>query len=439
MIGADPYTGWVKDALRLDDHAFILPGEDCGADAAVPSNVPQANLPGVFTVGDLRSGSVKRVASAVGEGSGVVQAIHARLASLRHAEARDPMIHPGPDVPRRSNRSHTVAAGSLCLLLTLLSTMESRADEGGMSLWLPGQYGSLAAVPQQPGWALAAIYYHTDVSAAGDVSTSRLITIGNVSSTAIVTFNGSLHAVGDVGFVVPSYVFATPVLDGQLALSMQVVVGSNNVRLDGILTTASGPITLTRQVSLDSSVTGFGDLYPKAELRWNSGVNNFITYLYGDIPVGAYERTRLANLGLGHAGIDGGGGYTYLDPTKGHEFSAVAGLTYNFVNPDTKYRSGVDFHLDWGASQFLSPKVQVGLVGYFYQQLTDDTGAAPILINFKSRVAAIGPQLGLVMPMGTMQGYLNLKGYSEFDAKKRPDGWNIWLTFAISPAAKPRP
>jgi thioredoxin reductase (NADPH) len=45
----------------------------------------------VFAVGDVRSGSVKRVASAVGEGSVVVQAIHARLASLRHGEAREPL------------------------------------------------------------------------------------------------------------------------------------------------------------------------------------------------------------------------------------------------------------------------------------------------------------------------------------------------------------
>jgi thioredoxin reductase (NADPH) len=52
----------------------------------VPFNVFQTNLAGVFAVGDVRSGSVKRVASAVGEGSVVVQAIHARLASLRQAE-----------------------------------------------------------------------------------------------------------------------------------------------------------------------------------------------------------------------------------------------------------------------------------------------------------------------------------------------------------------
>jgi thioredoxin reductase (NADPH) len=83
MIGADPCTGWLKDVVRLDDRGFILTGEDCGTDAAVPFNLFQTNLPGVFAVGDVRSGSVKRVASAVGEGSVVVQAIHSRLAALR--------------------------------------------------------------------------------------------------------------------------------------------------------------------------------------------------------------------------------------------------------------------------------------------------------------------------------------------------------------------
>ena len=44
------------------------------------------------------------------------------------------------------------------------------ADEGGVSFWLPGTFGSLAAAPQQPGWSFAGIYYHTSVSAGGDVA-----------------------------------------------------------------------------------------------------------------------------------------------------------------------------------------------------------------------------------------------------------------------------
>lgn len=91
MIGADPCTGWLEGAVSMDDRGFVLTGQACGADAPQPFNIFQTTAPGVFAVGDVRSGSVKRVASAVGEGSVVVQAIHARLAALREAQHRQPV------------------------------------------------------------------------------------------------------------------------------------------------------------------------------------------------------------------------------------------------------------------------------------------------------------------------------------------------------------
>jgi hypothetical protein len=171
-------------------------------------------------------------------------------------------------------------------------------------------------------------------------------------------------------------------------------------------------------------------------LRWNQGVNNYMVYVMGDIPVGSYDPSRLANFGIGHGAIDSGVGYTYFNPQTGYEFSAVTGLTYNFKNTDTDYRNGIDWHLDWGASKFLTKQFHVGAVGYFYNQLTADSGAPLILGDNKSRVIGVGPQIGYLFPAGEMQGYLNLKGYAEFDARNRAEGWNVWLTFAVSPAAQ---
>jgi len=60
--------------------------------------------------------------------------------------------------------------------LLSLPTQTARADEGGVSFWVPGLYGSLAAVPQQaPGWSATTIYWHDSVSAAGDVARAREI------------------------------------------------------------------------------------------------------------------------------------------------------------------------------------------------------------------------------------------------------------------------
>ena len=209
-------------------------------------------------------------------------------------------------------------------------------------------------------------------------------------------------------------------------------VGYNSdVSVDGTLTTPLG----TRQGSINDSRGGFSDLYPMATIKWHDGVNNYMTYVTGDIPVGTYDATRLANFGIGHGALDGGVGYTYLDLKAGNEFSVVTGLTYNLKNTNTDYQNGVDWHLDWGLSHFFSKQVHAGAVGYFYQQLTADSGAPDILGDTKSRVIGVGPQIGYLFPVGDMHGYLNLKAYYEVDAAYRPKGWNTWLTFAISPAA----
>ncbi len=160
---------------------------------------------------------------------------------------------------------------------------------------------------------------------------------------------------------------------------------------------------------------------------------------HGDIPIGAYQSTRLSNIGIGHGAIDAGGGYTYFNPQTGHEVSGVLGFTYNLINNSTQYQNGVDLHFDWGASQFLSKQVMVGLVGYVYKEIGCDSGSGDRVGCFQSQVFGVGPQIGFLFPVGDMQGYLNLKAYGEFDNANRPAGWNTWVTFSISPPAPGAP
>jgi thioredoxin reductase (NADPH) len=80
MIGAEPNTGWLFGTLRLDKKGFILTGGTDGFDQS-----PYAtSMAGIYAVGDARANSVKRVASAVGEGSVVVSYIHRYLADHRN-------------------------------------------------------------------------------------------------------------------------------------------------------------------------------------------------------------------------------------------------------------------------------------------------------------------------------------------------------------------
>ncbi|RXG90062.1 SphA family protein [Bradyrhizobium zhanjiangense] len=341
----------------------------------------------------------------------------------------------GPVCEAKLGRRPIDLAVGAALAVSGLLTGMAYADEGGVSYWLPGRFSSLAATPQVPGWSMAAVYYHTSVSAFGTAAAAREIHVGRIPANVNVDLNLRLNAQADLMLLNPTYTFATPVLGGQLAIGVTGLFGRSSADLAGTLTTAIGPFAVTRTGSFGDSITSVGDLYPQATLKWNAGVHNFMTYVTGDIPVGAYSSTRLANLGIGHGAVDAGGGYTYFNPQAGHEFSAVAGFTYNFKNTDTQYQNGVDFHIDWGVSQFLSKQVFVGLVGYAYQQITDDSGQHPVLGGFRSRVLGVGPQVGVLFPVGDMQGYLNLKGYGEFAVENRPAGWNTWLTFSLSPMA----
>jgi hypothetical protein len=309
-------------------------------------------------------------------------------------------------------------AGVLGLTLlggTLTAPTAALADEGGVSFWIPGFFGSLAAAPLQPGFSVTAIDYHDSVRAGADVALARDITIRGFNTNLNVNINADLNSRIDFGFVIPSYTFEQRFLGGQATIALLTGVGHVRTTLEGTIAGNLGPFGFSRFGSITDQTTAPSDLIPMFNLRWNEGVNNYITYVTGDLPVGEYDRTSLANTGIGHYALDGGVGYTYLDPQTGHELSAVAGFTNNYTNPYTNYKNGVDFHLDWGASQFVTKQLFIGAVGYVYNQLTGDSGSGDHVGPFMSRVVGVGPQVGYIFPLGSSQGYPNLKAYEEFD------------------------
>ena len=80
FIGAEPNTGWLNGCVALDEKGYILTGPRNESDTTAPVHLPlKTSLPRVFAIGDVRSGSTKRVASAVGEGAAVVAQIHSVL------------------------------------------------------------------------------------------------------------------------------------------------------------------------------------------------------------------------------------------------------------------------------------------------------------------------------------------------------------------------
>jgi hypothetical protein len=331
-------------------------------------------------------------------------------------------------------RSFSLGAAAIAAGL-LLCPDASRADESGTSFWLPGQFASLVAAPATAGWALGIVYYHASVNASGAAAAAREFQVGRFSPAVNINLNLNLGGQSELVFVAPSYTFAQPVFGGQLAVAVAGVYGRNAASIAGTLTATAGPLVTTFAGMRQDALVSVGDLSPIVSLTWNKGVHNFMVYGAGEIPVGDYSPNRLANLGIGHGAVDAGAGYTYFNPATGNELSGIGGFTYNFINPQTNYQSGIDFHFDWGVSHFMSKQMFVGLVGYAYQQITDDFGQPAILGGFRSRVFGIGPQIGYNFQISDKQAVLGLRGYREFAAENRPSGWNTFLTFSISSVA----
>ena len=318
------------------------------------------------------------------------------------------------DLLRLVSEAYRFKPAWFVVVVLALAPTGARADEGGVSFWLPGQYGSLAAMAPAPGFSLPSYLYFY----SGDAQSKRT-TVGN----RVV---GDLDATVTGLILQPTYSTETKVLGAQPSFTLGWMLAHTEVDAEVLI----DPIGIKRSQS--DSLTSGSDLFPLVSLFWSRGVHNWMAYLTGGIPVGDYDANELANIGIGHGAIDAGGAYTYFSPETGREFSATLGFTYNFENPDTNYQNGVDSHLEVGVSQFLSESLHAGLVGYYFQQLSEDSGSGAVVGSFRSRVAGVGPQIGYSAMLGDVYLYLNLRGYWEFEAKNRLEGGSLYGVVAIA-------
>jgi hypothetical protein len=105
-----------------------------------------------------------------------------------------------------------------------------------------------------------------------------------------------------------------------------------------------------------------------------------------------------------------------------------------------QYQNGVDFDLDWAASQFVSQSIHLGLAGYVYQQVTGDSGLGAKLGDNEGTAVGIGPQIGFFFPAWKgYEGYLNLRGYRDVYTQNRPTTTSALVTLTFTPAAPEHP
>ncbi len=293
----------------------------------------------------------------------------------------------------------TIAFGVLALLAVFARSGSAEAAEGASSHYLPGVLGEvLFAVSPQPGFLVA----NTVWFQSGDVSTAVL--------QGQVDFDLDMETV--LNILAATYTFDTPVLGGTYTITVAIPFGYANLdaRLSGFGTTI--------KFSEDSFNLSDIAVVP-LQLNWDVDKFHFKLGQAIIAPTGDYDVDNAVNLGRNYWSFDTVGAVTWFNAGSGTEVSVAPGIMFNTENNKTDYKTGTEFHVDFTINQFLSETFAVGLKGYYYKQVSGDSGSGALLGDFKSESIGLGP--GFFWTPEFAGGRLVVQGkwIHDFDATNR--------------------
>lgn len=359
------------------------------------------------------------------------------------------------------------ACAAALVMAAACGSAPARADEAGSGHYLPGFFS----------------YF------AGILPSERGIYFANITSQYVGAAGGNrpLEIGGKVRFGVQAYMFVEApsftyvtgrkVLGGSLGMNLTIPV----VYLDATAAVAAGPVLKT----VNDTNFNLSDIYfAPVMLGWDKG--NLHWMLVGGVfaPTGEWHFGQLAPAGKNFWTFEPGLGFTYLNPKSGWEVSTYTAIDFNSRNQTIDYKSGDDFHVDFvvanhvirgiitpeiqkaledakklaeavasgqlppgpppgasakGEGKGAAPKapkivlqdVAPGIGGYWYQQVTGDSGRAAVLGPFKGRALALGPELLGTASFGKTPVTFQLKVLEEFSTQNRLQGINTWFDTSL--------
>jgi hypothetical protein len=173
-------------------------------------------------------------------------------------------------------------------------------------------------------------------------------------------------------------------------------------------------------------------------LGWKKGDVSYGTSLGLYAPTGEYEEGALANPGKNYWTLEPAVFVSWLSSTIGTEVSTFLGYDISTENPDTDYQSGEVIHLDTTVAQHLplfGGFVGVGVNGFYYRQITGDSGDGAVLGGFEGQTMGVGPVVSYAMKVGkakTTDLVVELKWLPESDVEGRLEGDIIWAKVALA-------
>ena len=302
------------------------------------------------------------------------------------------------------------ASNGALLALSLTYTAvghPARAMENGATQWPSGVQTVIPAILPAPGetaYYNYTLYYHADSFKDGN------------GRDLVPGFDLSVIAES------PRIVHTWKTKLGPLNLSSAVVLAGNYVKVE------QTPLPGLHQ---EDSTFGLNFLYfTPLYLTYNTDSLHLEFGPSVFIPVGSYNQKDLANPTVNYYAFQQELSATYF-PIKTLEFSTLGVIDFNAENPDTDYRSGAFFSIDWGvnwAPLASIPNLFFGIGGYYLNQFTDDeiNGVKVNPDGFRLKRAAVGPQL--VYYFSSKSGIV-VKYQREFETENGPEGERLWVQF----------
>ena len=316
---------------------------------------------------------------------------------------------------------------TLAALLGTAFSATTRAEEGGSGHYLPGSMSSfMDAVPPSETFIARYNFLFYQGSYGANPLPFAEFAAANVNAESYASGLTLLWRppidLGDKW----SYAASVTVPYVWMEVSGDVTVRLNRFRGTEL------PGTVTRTVKRTDEVDGFGDivLMPlMLNYKFSPDFSmNFRVAAYA--PTGSYETGRLANTGKNFWTVEPTLAFAYLGQKNGIEASIFTGVDFNTENGATDYQSGTQFRVDGTLAQHFplaGGLAGVGVNGYWYEQITGDSGSGATLGGFKARTVGVGPVLSYGRKIGNTDFLAEVKWLHEVETKKRLEGDYIWL------------
>ena len=315
-----------------------------------------------------------------------------------------------------------LASVALCSV-TFAAAPPALAVEGGIGAYFLGSRDTLAGIVPGPGTYVGLDFIGFS-GTVGDVSIGGFPVVEAEIDTTV--YKLSL-----------TQVFSGSVLGGTPALNINLPYADAEL-------TFLGP--LANGITDDRS--GAGDIVITPIVGWHDGFRHWSMGLSVFAPTGEYEpsvvnvpdrEVDVLNIGKNVWGFQPVVAGTYLNTDNGREFSGAASVLFTTMNDATDYQTAPQFTLEGAALQHLPSGWALGLSGYYYQQLGDDSGRGATetkvilgIDSLSARVFGLGPIVTYSGSIGDTPVSLKLKYTQEFGAKRRFESDVLWLNLATS-------